>query len=288
MDFVLNLLIVVSMASIMAVSLNYIVGYAGIVSIAHASFAGIGAYAVAILSKDFGWNFFLAVFVAFLITALVAWLISFPVLKLKGDSLMLVTFGFAIIIFNVMLNWRDLTGGALGIKGVPVPEFFGIDFANKFNFLLLCLFFLVVTILVFWLIVKSPYGTVIRGIRENPVVMESAGYNTKQYQRSVFVLGSAFAVFYGALFATHISFIEPGSFDLLASVFILVMIILGGLGNIYGSVLGAVIIVVFPELLRFLGLPSSIMAETQQILYGLLLVVLMYLRPQGLIGNYKV
>lgn len=288
MDYILELSIIISIYSILAISLNYIAGYTGILSIAQAAFFGIGAYSTAILMIDFQMNFLAAMPLAFLITMIIAGISSIFILKLKGDSLMLVSFGFALIVYNVLLNLKDLTNGALGIKRIPAPEFLGVDFSDRTFFLILCLFLLGFTYCFFHRIVKSSYGRVLNGIRENELVMENSGHNTKLYKYSVFIIGSAFAGIAGALFATNSPyFISPTNFNLIDSVLILVIIIFGGFGNIHGSIPGVIAIILFPEALRFLDLPQGVFAELRQILYGLLLFGLIYFRPQGLFGKYK-
>lgn len=257
-------------------------------SFCHAAFYGIGAYAAAILIKSYDFTFIEALVGSIVITGLIASIASIPVLRLKDDSLMLVTFTFAIIVYNLMLNLVSLTNGSLGIKGIPAPEIFGVNFLAKPYFLLLCLIFTVFTFWFFHKIVKSPYGTVIKGIRENKEVTENMGHNVSFYQHMVFIIGAAFAGLAGSLFATYISYIDPSLFVLASSVNVMIMIIFGGLGNLYGSVLGASILVIFPELLRFVGIPHSVMAESQQILYGLLLFLMIYFRPKGLVGEYKI
>ncbi|MBU0727982.1 branched-chain amino acid ABC transporter permease [Patescibacteria group bacterium] len=288
MDYILHLLIIICIFSILTVSLNYIAGFAGIISFSHATFYGVGAYTTAILTVDHGFSFLPTVAMGMAVTALVAWLASFPILKLKTDALMLVSFGFAIIAYNIMLNWQSLTKGPLGIKGVMAPSIFGFSFFEKPVFLALVLLVALVTFLFFRRITKSPYGTIIKGIRENPIVTRVNGHSTLRYQRSVFVLGAVFASIAGSLMASYLTFIEPKLFDLMPSVFLVIMIIVGGMASLKGSVLGAIILLLIPEILRFVGIPHSILGETQQMIYGLLLVLMMTLRPKGLIGEYKI
>jgi branched-chain amino acid transport system permease protein len=285
MDFVINILIFSSIFSILAMGLNYVFGYAGILSVAQGAFMGIGAYVTAILTKTHDVNFFIAILLGILVSAVVAYLLSFPVLRLEGDSLMLVTFGFAIIIFNIFQNWTDLTNGALGIKGIPAPELFGFKFNTKLELLILALILALIVFLILSYILKSPYGTVLKGVRENRVIAQASGHNSTAYARSAFVLGSSVAAVAGSLFAVHISFIEPIAFDLMRSVFVLIMIIIGGLGNLRASIVGAVLIIVFPEMLRLLNLNAK---EFEQIFYGLIMVLLMYYKPEGLFGKYKI
>lgn len=285
MDFVINILIFGSVFSILAIGLNYVFGYAGVLSVAQGAFMGIGAYTTAVLTKVYDVNFFVTLILGFILAAFIAYLLSFPVLRLEGDSLMLVTFGFAIIIYNIFQNWISVTKGSLGIKGIPAPEIFGFKFDTKFEILVLSLVLAFFVYMIFSVIVRSPYGTVLKGVRENNVIAEASGHNSAAYARSAFVLGSASAAIAGSLFAVHISYIDPKAFDLLRSVFVLIMIIIGGLGNLRASILGALIIIVFPELLRLLNLDA---AEYEQIFYGLIMVALMYYKPEGLFGKYKI
>lgn len=288
MDYILHLSIIVAIHSILAISLNYIAGFAGILSLSHATFYGVGAYTTAILTTQYGFTFIPSLLVGIMITTFISWLASFPILKLKDDSLVLVSFGFAIIAYNILLNWTSLTNGPLGIKGVLAPTIFDFSFFQKPYFLALCLLLLIVTYLFFSHIVKTPYGTVIKGVRENAKVTSVNGHAVKSYQRSVFVLGALFASMAGSLIATYLSFIEPKLFDLMPSVLLLIMVILGGMANLKGSILGAFILVVIPELLRFIGLPHQYLAEIQQMIYGLVLIAVMFWRPQGLMGEYKI
>jgi branched-chain amino acid transport system permease protein len=291
MDYFLHILILSGIFGILALSLNLIAGYTGIMSVAHGAFMGIGAYTVAILTRFHSWDFFLALLVAILLTMVIAAIISFPLLRLKGDSLMLVSFGFALIVYNVLLNWVSVTNGALGVKGVPSPVFFGWELSRQtlgqtLGFLLLVLVFLIFTWGVSRLITNSPYGTVLKAIRENEMVAKSAGHHTKQYKRTIFILGCGFAAMAGGLFGSFQEYINPDLFDLMPSMIILLMTILGGFGTLSGPVLGAFILITLPELLRYTPLPQEILPESQQILYGLILFGLMCFRPQGLLGKY--
>ncbi len=288
MDYFLHLAIVVTIFSILAMSLNYVAGFTGILSLSHATFYGIGAYATAILTTQYGFSFVPSVVIGMVLTAIIAYAASFPILKLKEDSLVLVSFGFSIIMFNVMLNWTSLTKGPLGIKGIMAPEILGVNFFSKPYFFALVLAVAIITYFFFKRITSSPYGIIMKGIRENQTVAAVNGHNVLRYQRSVFVVGAVFAAIAGSFTATFLAFIEPKLFELMPSMLILIMIILGGMASLKGSVLGAFILILVPEALRFLGLPPSILAEVQQMIYGLVLILVMYLRPQGLMGEYKI
>jgi branched-chain amino acid transport system permease protein len=147
--------------------------------------------------------------------------------------------------------------------------------------------FTLVTVFVLHRLVGGAYGRVLRSIREDEIASETLGKNTAKYKLQVFVVGAFFAGIAGSLYAHYITFIDPSSFTVMESITILLMVIFGGMGNIKGSLVGAVLLVMFPEMLRFLGMPSSIAAPMRQMIYGLLLVVFMIKRPQGLLGTYR-
>ena len=185
------------------------------------------------------------------------------------------------------MNWYDLTRGPLGIAGIPKPSLFGLSFSGNSNFLILSLVFFAITFFISRFIINSSFGRTLKAIREDQKAIEVFGYNIFSYKLAIFTISGALAAIAGSLFSSYITFISPKSFDVMQSVFILAVVVLGGLGNLRGSILGALILVVFPELLRFIGFPSEVAAQTRQALYGLLLVILMLYRPQGLIGEYK-
>ena len=147
--------------------------------------------------------------------------------------------------------------------------------------------FVLLTLIVIHRITSSPFGRVLKAIREDETAAQSLGKNTSRYKLLSFMVGAFFAGIAGSLYAHYITFIDPSSFTVMESITVLLMVIFGGMGSISGSIVGAVILVVIPELLRFVGLPSSIAAPMRQMLYGLLLVLLMLKRPQGLMGTYR-
>jgi branched-chain amino acid transport system permease protein len=265
----------------LAVSLNLINGFTGQFSIGHAGFMAVGAYSSAYFSVSYGARFAealgggslgwaLALGAATLIGALVAalagLLVGVPSLRLKGDYLAIVTLGFGQIIV-VFLNNIEVVGGARGYSGIPiVKSFFWI-------FLIA-----IVTIVVVYNIVNSAFGRALISIREDELAAEAMGVNTTRYKVMAFVISSAMAGAGGVLLAHFDGYLNPKSFEFIKSFEILIMIILGGLGSIVGSVLGAILLTVLPEALRGF-------AEYRMVIYSLLLIVLMITRPQGLLGN---
>lgn len=286
-EFAIHLLILSGIYAILAVSLNLVVGYTGLLSITHAAFYGLGAYVTALLLTVLGVNFFLSIIVGMIITALVALLIGLVLSKFDGDYYALVSFGFNIILFSVFLNWQEVTRGPLGIPGIDKPSLFGFEFSGSFSFLILTFVLAGAVYLIGRYIVNSSFGRVLKAIREDEEAISVFGYNTLYFKLAIFVIAAALAAVGGSLFASYITFIDPSTFTLLESIFILAIIILGGLSNIRGAVLGAFLLIIIPELLRFVGFPSEIAAQMRQVLYGAILILLMLYRPQGMIGEYK-
>lgn len=287
MEYLIHLAILVALYSILAVSLNLIIGYTGMLSVAHAGFYGLGAYAVGLLTKNLGFNFFSAMLLGILLVGVVSLVIGYILSRLKGDYFALASFGFNIIIFSILLNWQSVTNGPLGVYGIERPSMFGFSLQENFHFLLLSAFSAIAVYYFAEFLTKSSFGRILQGIREDEVMVSTFGYKTINYKLTIFVIGSVIASIAGGLYASYISFIDPSSFSLNESLFILAIIILGGLSSNKGAVLGATFMILLPELLRFVGLPTDTAAQLRQIIYGLILIILMIYKPQGLLGKYR-
>lgn len=287
MEYLIHLLILIGIYAILGLSLDLVVGYTGLLSVTHAAFYGLGAYATAILLTTTGMNFFLSLLLGMIITAVLALAIGAVLSRFRDDYYALGSFGFNIIIWSIFLNWQEVTRGPLGIPGIKRPELFGFSFTDNISFLILVF---VICLLVFGIstyISRSAFGRVLKAIREDEEAIRVFGYATTYYKLAIFVIGAALAAMAGSLFAAYITFIDPSTFTLMESIFLLAIIILGGLANNKGAVLGAIFLILLPEALRFVGFPSDIAAQMRQVVYGLLLIILMLYRPQGLIGKYK-
>lgn len=287
MDYLINISILFSIYAMLALSLNLLVGYGGLLSISHAAFYGIGAYTTAILLTKTNFGFFSSVILGALLAGIVSLLIGLVLSKFKGDYYALVSLGFNIIIFSIFLNWQSLTKGPFGIAGIPKPELLGIDFNDHFSFFVLVLIFLALIYFISSFIINSSFGRVLKAIREDEIAISVFGYNTFYFKLIIFIISAMMASIAGSLYAVYISFVDPSSFQVTESVFILAIIILGGLANLRGSILGALFLILLPEILRFIGFPLEIAAQMRQVVYGLILVLLMIYKPQGLIGEYK-
>ena len=286
MNYVFHILIMLNLYIILALSINLIVGYTGLLTIAHAAFYGLGAYAYTLIVMNLNLPFPLALLLAIVIIAIISTLLSLPLIRLKGDPFAIATLAIQVIIYTLLYNWTALTRGPYGIPGIPKPVLFGFKFNSIPSFLILSTVLMVIVLLIFITISRSKFALILKGIREDEMAIISGGRNPAVFKRYAFVIGSTFAVLSGFLFATYVTYIDPTSFTLDESIFILSIIIIGGSGNIKGPIIGAIFMVLLPELLRFVGIPDSIAANLRQIIYGALLILVMRLRPQGILGEY--
>lgn len=287
MEYLIHIAILISIYGMLALSLNLVVGETGLLSVTQAAFYGIGAYTTALLLVGSGVNFFLAAFAGMLCTGTIALGIGIVLSRLRGDYYALGTFGFNVIVFSIFLNWQSVTRGPLGIPGIPRPELFGFSFSENFSFLILSFAFCLFTFAVCRFITRSSFGRVLKAIREDEEAIAVFGYSTTYYKLTIFTVSAMLAALAGSFFASYITFIDPSSFSLNESIFILAIVILGGLASHRGAVVGAAFLIILPEALRFVGFPPDIAAQMRQLVYGLILIILMLYRPQGLLGEYR-
>jgi branched-chain amino acid transport system permease protein len=282
-DYVLYVLSLVAVYGILAVSLNLVLGYTGILSVAHAAFMGIGAYATALLLTGWGFNFFVTLPVGLAVAGVVGAALAASTLRLRGDYYIIGSFGFQVIIYNVFLNWIDLTKGPFGIRNIPKPAAFGVAFGDPARYAALTLVFLAAVVWVARRVGESPYGKVLRAIREDEAGAASIGKDVRRYKISIFVVSSMLASLGGALYAGLISYVDPFAFTVHESIFLQALVIVGGAGNVYGSVVGAAVLITIPEMLRFFDVPTTVASPIREILYGALMILFLRFRPKGLL-----
>lgn len=281
MEYILHLFILICFYTLLSQSLNLSAGFTGLISLAHAGFYGIGAYTTAILSTQFGFSFWLSIPLAMLISGTIAFIVSLIALRTVEDYFIICTLGIQVILFSIMNNWMDLTRGPLGIPGIPSISLFGFNLDNKISFLLLSLFFVALVWFVLRNISKSGFGKTLIAISEDEIYTQSIGKNVYLAKTVSFTLSAMFAAIPGTLYAHYISYIDPTIFTVNESIFILSIVIIGGLGNLAGSFLAASFLVLLPEVLRFVGLQDSIAANMRQIIYGVILVIVMMSGKNG-------
>lgn len=272
---------------ILALSLNLLIGFTGLLSIAHAAFYGIGAYISTLLMVKLGFNFFLTIPLAILGAMIFAVIVALPSLRLKRDYFLLSTLAFQIIIFSILYNWIPLTRGPYGIPGIPKPKILGFEVGEIPIYFILAVLISFLIFLIFQQLYSSPFGRVLKSIREDEIVTNALGKDPTKFKIEAFIIGGGLAAIAGSLYASYVTYIDPTSFTLDESVFILSIIIIGGTGNLKGPIIGTVIMIFLPEILRFLRIPDTIAPNMRQIIYGALLVILMRIRPQGILGEYR-
>ncbi|MCK4655020.1 MAG: branched-chain amino acid ABC transporter permease [Candidatus Cloacimonetes bacterium] len=286
MTYLLHILIFIGIYIILSISLNLLAGYTGILSIGHAAFYGIGAYVAALMALKLNSPFLLNIFLAIIASAIIGALVGIPSLRIKDDYFIIATFAFQIIVFSILNNLVSFTGGPMGLPGIPQPVILGIKISSHISFSILITILCAFTFYVSNKIVKSPFGRILKAIREDEIFAQSLGKNISAYKVKIFMISAGLAAIAGVMYATYITYIDPTSFTVMESIFIISIVIIGGAGNLWGSVLGAIVLVMLPEALRFIGLPNAVAANIRQMLYGGLLVAFMLWRPQGFIGEY--
>jgi branched-chain amino acid transport system permease protein len=280
--------------------LNVVVGLAGLLDLGYVAFYAVGAYTFALLARDWGFSFWEALPFSGLVAASFGIILGFPVLRLRGDYLAIVTLGFGEIIRIVLLNWATLTGGPNGISEIPRPSFFGLPFARtapegattfhqffglefspdqRVIFLYFVILAMALVTNAFTLrIRKLPIGRAWEALREDEVACRALGINPTTVKLSAFAIGAMFGGFAGCFFATRQGFISPESFTFIESATILAIVVLGGMGSQLGVVLAAVLLVSLPEFGRAF-------AEFRMLIFGAAMVGVMVWRPRGLIGH---
>lgn len=273
--------------SILSVSLNIACGYAGILSLAQAAFFGVGAYTIALLTVKLAVPFWLAFFLGGILAAFLGILMGFPTLRMRGDYFLMATLGFGEIFTNTLVNSDSLTGGARGVTGIPPASFGGLLLNDDFMFAGLLAVICFLCIGSAYLIKISPLGEVFFAVSEDEEAVAAMGRNPAFFKVLAMSLSAFWAGIAGGLYASYVGFISPNLFTINESILVFTMVLLGGLRSVRGAVLGPFILVTLPEIMRFLGFPPHIAAVARQMLYGFSLVLLMYLRPQGVIGSVK-
>lgn len=286
MEYLLHIVIMVNIYVLLVLAANLPVGMANLLSICQAAFYGLGAYFSAWFLLHFNLPFVVVAAAVMLLAGLSSMLVSYASIKLRGDYFVLATLGFQMIVFTVLYNWTSVTRGPYGIPGIPPVKLFGVIPVSGIH----GYFFLttVLMLLVVWLfkhLNASPFGRMLKAIRNDELAVAALGRDPVKFKFRAFFISAAFSGLAGLLYASYISYIDPTSFTVDESIFILCALFIGGIGNVRGPVLGAVFVVLLPEILRFVGLPDAFAANLRQVIYGLALILVMYFRPQGVWGE---
>jgi len=279
-DYYINILILCCLNALIVMGLNMLMGYAGQVSLGHAAFFGLAAYATAIATATLGLPVWAGVLCGVGVSTLVAWIIAVPTLKLHGHYLAMATLGFGVIVSIVFNEAVDVTGGPSGFVGIPKLTLLGYAFTSDKAMYALCAGVLWLATLVSMRVIDSRTGRALRAIHVSESAAQAMGIDIARHKRFVFVLSAVYAGVAGTLYAHHLTFVAPSSFGFHFSVQLITMVVLGGMASIWGAVAGAFFLTSLPEFLRMFE-------EVDILIYGGLLVACMMFMPDGLAGGAR-
>ncbi|MDE2581446.1 MAG: branched-chain amino acid ABC transporter permease [Rhodospirillales bacterium] len=285
MDYFYSYLILAEIYTLLGLSTNLLVGVVGIFSVSQAAVFGVGAYIVGDFLLAGTLSFLPALAVAALACILLNVLISLPSLRVAGDYFVVTSFGIQLLATATFTNWTAGTGGANGMPGVPPPDLLGLPIESTRGILAVTTVATLVACLAFWLILRAPFGRLLKAIREDESAVAAAGKGVLSAKVSAAALAGAFAGVAGGLYATYLSFIDPSSFDLDASILLLTMVVVGGARTLAGSIFGPFLLLALPQVLTFVAIPTTYAATARQLVYGALLIAFALFRPQGLLGE---
>jgi branched-chain amino acid transport system permease protein len=289
MNYLYHIAVVFSIYTILGLSLDLILGQCGRLCFCHAAaFFGVGAYTSSILMIRLSYGYISAITVAIAVSIILATLIALASLRLRKEFFVLATIGFQFIIYTVLCNWIGLTGGLDGIRDIPRPILFRIDLSSSGSFMVFSFAIAVVVAGLYWQLARSPYGRALRGIREDYVVAMTLGKNVFMFELSAFCISASLAAVAGTLWASWAAYIDPTSFGIGEAILIVAIVIVGGPGSVWGPIVGALVMTLIPEFLRFIGIPDAYESNVREVIYGAVLIILMRFRREGICGGYIV
>lgn len=262
---------------VLALSLNFVLGFAGQLSMGHSAFYAVGAYTTAILTVTYHVPFWIALLCSAIVSAIFGLLLGIPTLRLKGDYLAITTIGFSEILRLVLINWASFTRGPAGIPGIPSPTIFGYTISTNTGYYYILYILALLTIFISYRLLNSRLGRGLIAVKDDEVAAEAMGINPTFLKILAFVLAAAIAGLVGGIFASFIHYVNPDNFTYMESVVILTMVVLGGVGSIPGIIVGATVLTILPEALRSIS-------TYRYAIYGILLILMMIVRPQGIIS----
>lgn len=281
-----NIAVLFCINAMLALTLNFIMGYAGIFSLAHAIFFGVGAYATAYIAMYGTDSLLICMAASALISALLSMALALPALRVRGEYFVAASMGLQVIGVTIFSEWKSITGGLGGMIGIPRPKLFGYVFNDDGMFLLLAFVMLLIVIGITALLVRGSFGRSLMAIRDSESAAQSYGKHVNAVKTISVAVSAGLAGVAGSLYAFYMSFINVESFMLETSILLMAMVIIGGTGTLFGPVVGAALLMSLPAALTYLPfLPPSELGTIQQIIYGLAMVLLMMFRPGGLVGG---
>jgi branched-chain amino acid transport system permease protein len=284
--YLINLASLASIFGILAVSLNVMVGYAGIFSMAHAVFFGLGAYAGAQIALQLTPDVAIACIVAALVSGAFSLCLALPALRVRGEYFVAASLGLQMLASTIFTQAEPLTGGVGGLVGIPPPTLAGFDVSSGRDFLIVCVVCLAAAMLTIRLLMRGSFGRSLMALRDSESAARALGKDVAMLKTLAVALGCALAGVAGALFTFQEAFVNVESFTLEQSILVLAMVIIGGVGTLAGPLIGAVLLLLLPAGLTFLPfIPPTDIGAVQQLIYGLAMTLLMIFRPAGLAGR---
>lgn len=283
-NYLLSTMIMIGFYTIVSTGLTLLMGYAGQISLGQAAFYGIGSYTSAYFTTHFGLSPWLAMIAGAVLAAMVAFVIGIPAFRLREHYLALATLGFGVIVFTFFKEWKEITGGLNGFFGIPPIRLFGITIQTDFQFYYLVWVFALAGILFARNIVRSRVGRALLSIHGSEVAANSLGVNITKYKLQMFMISAVYAAIAGSLYAHYVTFINPQLFEMITSIYFLIMVVIGGTGSIWGGLIGATVYVCLGELLKEivpLFIPNA-SGEFEIVFFGILLVMMLIYMPNGL------
>ena len=286
MEYAIYLGTMIAIYTTLALSLNLLVGYTGLISVAQAGVYGIGAYVTALVALHITHDLLLTLLISACAGVAISLLIALPSLRLKNEYFLIATIGFQSIIFALFMN-LDITGGPNGLYDIPDPTLFGFVLKDSVAKLAVAVALALTCYVFATRVTRSPFGRLLRAVREDQTAVASLGKSVFQIKVSVFVFSAIFAAAAGTIYVFCLKAIDPVAFTIDESIFIITLVIVGGTGSLNGSVLAAVLLILLPESFKFLPISDAIAPQLRQIFYGVLLVLFTRFRREGLIGKYQ-
>lgn len=283
MQYVYSLLVLIGIYVTLSASFNLIIGNGGLISIAHPIFFALGAYTAALLGIHFGAPVLASIAAGMLVGVGSSFALSLPALRISGDYLLIASIGFQLGLLQIIKN-VDFTGGAGGLGNIPSVL---SGQTRDIVFALGSLGMALAVVLVIHWIVRSPYGRAIRAMRDDELAFAALGRNSMNIKLVIFAIGSGFAGLAGGVYAYYFLYLSPDQFEILQSATILTMVVVGGMGSTLGPVVGGVLLLALPQAITFLQLPPSIMGPLQGMIFTLLVLIFLFVRPQGLISSNR-
>ena len=285
MNYAVHLAIMIFIYLIQVFGFNLVVGYSGLLSLCQAVFYGIGAYGYTLALMRLHLPFAAALPFGALAAAGLALAIAPVALRFRDDTFVIVSLGIQMIAFTIIYNWVDLTRGPYGIPGIPRPVILSHTVSTLPQYLILAAALLAVVFALVTILHRSPFALALKALRDNELAAAGLGKSPFANFAAALVIAAFCGGLSGGLYATYVTYIDPTSFTLDESIFLVTVLLVGGGGNRKGPFMGTVFMLLLPEALRFVGLPDAVAANVRQIIYGVILITLMFLRPQGIAGD---